>query len=464
MKQAELDRLRASLELLRDDPDRLIEIILKQAHTISEHGTEIEHLKTRIEELEQRPPGPTAPFRIPDRKRAKQPRKPGRKGGHKGRYREAPPITDKFEVPLKCCPDCGGEVNDIEATRQVIEEIPPIQIRVIELTTYTGQCRNCGPVRSTHPLQVSSATGAAGTHIGPNALSVIALLQHRWHLSKRKSCQILEDLFGLRITPGGLVNATHRISSKLSDMYQNLQDYLRSSKVLHSDETSWYVGAPGYMLWVFTNPKATLYKVVKSRSRDQLQQVIGENYEGVLVSDCLSVYDDASPFQHKCYSHHFKAISQAIEKHPKGGAGFLEEIQRLLKTAMILKDVKPDHPPERYDAMCQEVEENADRLLNSAYTDSLEQAVQKRLLKQRDHLFTFLYHDPVDATNNLAERQLRPAVIARKTSCGNRTGKGARTWEILASIAATCAQTGQSMSEIISKNMALEPESTAPAR
>jgi transposase len=63
--------------------------------------------------------------------------------------------------------------------------------------------------------------------------------------------------------------------------------------------------------------------------------------------------------------------------------------------------------------------------------------VRNRLNKQRDHLFTFLDHDGVDATNNLAERQLRPAVIARKISCGNKTQNGARTWQILTSLAAT---------------------------
>ena len=60
-----------------------------------------------------------------------------------------------------------------------------------------------------------------------------------------------------------------------------------------------------------------------------------------------------------------------------------------------------------------------------------------RVYKQRDHLFTFLDHEDVDATNDLAESQLRPAVIARKISCGNKTPKGARTWQILASLAAT---------------------------
>ncbi len=32
---------------------------------------------------------------------------------------------------------------------------------------------------------------------------------------------------------------------------------------------------------------------------------------------------------------------------------------------------------------------------------------------------TFLDHDGIDPTNNLAERQLRPAVIARKIFCGS---------------------------------------------
>ncbi|MDQ3414747.1 MAG: transposase, partial [Verrucomicrobiota bacterium] len=45
-----------------------------------------------------------------------------------------------------------------------------------------------------------------------------------------------------------------------------------------------------------------------------------------------------------------------------------------------------------------------------------------------------------DATNNLAERQLRPAVIRRKLSCGNKTRRGARTFEVLTSLAATCRQ------------------------
>jgi Transposase IS66 family len=88
----------------------------------------------------------------------------------------------------------------------------------------------------------------------------------------------------------------------------------------------------------------------------------------------------------------------------------------------------------------QALERKASQLLELPRSEPNEEAVRHRLNKQRDHLFTFLDHNGVDATNNLAERQLRPAVIARKVSCGNKTQKGARTWQILTSLAATCAQ------------------------
>jgi hypothetical protein len=67
-----------------------------------------------------------------------------------------------------------------------------------------------------------------------------------------------------------------------------------------------------------------------------------------------------------------------------------------------------------------------------------------------------LDHDGVEATNNLAERQLRPAVIARKISCGNKTQKGARTRQILASLA-TCAQRATSFIAELARAAPLQP-------
>lgn len=102
------------------------------------------------------------------------------------------------------------------------------------------------------------------------------------------------------------------------------------------------------------------------------------------------------------------------------------------------------------------LEQKTQELLSTP-RQGLEEKVRRRLHKQRDHLLTFLDHPEVDATNNLAERQLRPAVIARKLSCGNKTARGARTWEVLASLAATCAQRRESFAKLVSQAALLSP-------
>ena len=73
----------------------------------------------------------------------------------------------------------------------------------------------------------------------------------------------------------------------------------------------------------------------------------------------------------------------------------------------------------------------------------------KRLRKHRGSLFTFLYREEVEATNNRAERELRPAVIARKLSAGNRTEAGAETHAVLASILRTCRRQGKAIVQTV---------------
>jgi transposase len=51
----------------------------------------------------------------------------------------------------------------------------------------------------------------------------------------------------------------------------------------------------------------------------------------------------------------------------------------------------------------------------------------QRLLKHLSELFVFVSDPAVPATNNLAERSLRPAVVARKISGGTRSPKGSDT-------------------------------------
>lgn len=460
-------QLKQSLEALRDQPDRLIEIILRQAGVIEEQQKKIQDLEKQIQDLNDRNNGlsarleqlekaaarQAAPFRIADKHRKASPGKPGRKPGHPGAHRAIPDhVDEEIRVPLTQCPDCGQSVKGARAVEQYIEELPVLRPKVIKLITHQAQCAHCQKeIRSTHPLQVSLAEGAAGVQLGPAALGLAAELNKKHGLTMRKTCAVLQQVFGLGLSPGGLSAALERLAQKLGPAYEKLRARLRDGPYVHSDETSWWVGGPGHWLWVFARKDATVYRVAQGRGRNIVLETLGQDYPGILVSDCLSVYDEVNGRQQKCYSHHLKAISKALDQAP---SEYLQNVRALLKAAMALKGAALETP--QFTRCRQALERQAQELLNQP-RGGLEEKVRQRLFKQQDHLFTFLDHSEVDATNNLAERQLRPAVIARKLSCGNKTNRGARTWEILASMAATCGQRAESFAKLVSNAALLNP-------
>lgn len=128
---------------------------------------------------------------------------------------------------------------------------------------------------------------------------------------------------------------------------------------------------------------------------------------------------------------------------------------------MLLDTLRADLPPPEWTQRRQHLDQRADQLFKLPRPNAIDEQVAQRLRKRRRWLFTFLDHPGVEATNNRAERSLRPAVIARKLSCGNKTERGKRTWEILASLAATCSQRQQDFVEYLSPWLGLD-SSTPP--
>lgn len=86
------------------------------------------------------------------------------------------------------------------------------------------------------------------------------------------------------------------------------------------------------------------------------------------------------------------------------------------------------------------IESRLDRLLTWHRSDEANERLAKHLDAHRDQLFTFLKDPEVEATNWPAEQAIRPAVINRKLSGGNRTERGAQAQAILMSVFRTCWQ------------------------
>ena len=167
-----------------------------------------------------------------------------------------------------------------------------------------------------------------------------------------------------------------------------------------------------------------------------------------MVSDGLPTYDVLGVRRQLCLAHLLKRSCALEEEKTRGAVRFPRQVTHLLHSAMALGDRREQMSPHGFAVASGRLESKLDRLLRYHLVDPDNDRLAARFAKHRDHLFTFLYQEDVEPTNNLAERQLRPAVIARKLSAGNRTERGPRTHAVLASLAATCRQRGQRFTEL----------------
>jgi transposase len=422
---------------------QLLERIAALEARVQELSTENRKLRDQLEEAQRAGFRQAAPFRRRESIKVPndQKKKPGRPKGHRGAFRAVPSqVDDVVEVPLVDCPNCGEVVTAVTPLEQYIEEIPVIRPRVTRLVTYRGTCRACGEVRSSHALQTSQATGAAKVQLGPRARALGISLHHQYGLPMRRACRVLRNVLGLSLSPGGLAQVIGRTAARVRPSLDRLIQDLRASAAVFADETSWYVGAPQHWLWVFTTPETTVYHVDTSRGRDVVLDMLGPSFEGILVSDCLASYEGLPYRTHKCIAHHQKAISEARARTDTPDPSHLAEWKLFFIMVSSIWQHRQVMGEEEFTRRRMHLGNWLDRLLATPRTQPGDLAIQRRIGKRRDVVLSCLDDPAAEPTNNRAERALRPAVIARKLSCGNRTWHGKEAWETLTSLAATCEQ------------------------
>jgi len=408
----------------------------------------LERLEAEVEELRRAGKRQAAPFAR--RKLAEIPKKPGRKAGQGKFVRREKPAVEAVKqtkvAPLHDCPKCGGPLSALREHEQYVADIPVVEPIITRYVTHSGYCAECHKrVRSQHLEQTSQATGAAGVMVGPRAKALAADLKHRLGASYGKVSEALNDAFGLQVSRSGWCQADQRLAKTARPVYQELIEAVRRCSVVHADETGWRIGTLSAWLWVFTNQEVSVYAIRDNRSSDVVLDVLGEEFQGILASDCFLAYDEkrlAAWLKQKCVGHLLRELSEMRADKTGRAVHLAQDLTAVLQAALTLKAEKPTLDPTTFSQRAQSLEARLDALVNPQRrlkdTDNLRFA--KRLRKHRPHLLRFLYVDALEATNNQAERMLRPAVITRKTNGCNRTRSGAETHAILSSVLVTCRQ------------------------
>ncbi|HUE99183.1 MAG TPA: IS66 family transposase [Anaerolineales bacterium] len=433
---------------LQEQLSQALEIIRKQQKQIERLEQRVQQQQEELEYLKRIGKRQATPFAR--RHWVERLRRPGRKAG-KGRFthRELPQVVkihETKEAKLHGCPACGSRLKAIRKQEQFVTDIPVVEVKTTHFVTYSGYCTACHKrVRSQHPEQTSLATGAAGVMVGPRAKALAADLKHRLGVSYGKVSEVLNDAFGLQVSRSGWCQADQKLARTARPVYEELLEAIRQCSVVNADETGWRIGTLSAWLWVFTHPEVTVYTIRANRSSDVVLDMLGTHFSGVLTSDGHLAYDDrrlSDWLKQQCLSHLLRDLKEMNETKTGRALHFARQATRLLQEALALKREKPTLTSRTFSQRARSLEVRLDLLIDSQrrLSDRDNARFAKRLRKHRPHLLRFLYVDDLEATNNLAERMLRPAVITRKTNGCNRTKHGAQAHSVLASVLVTCHQ------------------------
>jgi len=376
-----------------------------------------------------KPSSQVPPYEKPPAKKC--PQKRGQKKGHKG-TRRAPLKIDREEThTLERCPDCGGPLGEPRGQRRrVVEDIEESSVVTTAHTIHSHYCPRCK--KRVEPVVTDALPKST---IGNRAVVLSSWLHYGLGQTVSQIVSVFDSLFHFPVSAGGLTQLWQRLGAILEPWYAQLAQEARASAVLNADETGWRVNGKTHWLWCFTNPQLTYYVIDPTRSSKVPVAFLADCFNGTLVSDFFGAYNAIGTERQMCLVHLLRELEKVDKTSPsKEWTRFRSILKRLLKDAIRLSR-RTDRETPDYARKVACIHRRLDKLTGcDTWSKPDCKRLCKRLVKFRDSIFTFLDDPAVPFDNNRAEREIRPAVIARKNSFHNTSEAGADTQAMLMSV------------------------------
>jgi hypothetical protein len=229
-----------------------------------------------------------------------------------------------------------------------------------------------------------------------------------------------------------------------------IKNEILSSKVVHSDETTWPINnskdSDGYM-WIVANNRGSYYRFEPTRSGQVIKETL-KDYSGIVVTDGYSGYYQFRE-EHKknvnenrlglCHAHARRYFYEIKDDYP-----FIEEYLVLYQNLFAIEKQARD-----FEELRELREEKSKPVINKMKNWLMEKYADARpetkfktaieyTMKNWKELTLFLEVAEVPLTNNEAERTIRQAVMGRKNFYGSRSIDGADVAAIIYSVIESC--------------------------
>jgi len=451
---SEYQRRPAREEVLWTELDALQEEVREARKRIAALEEENAALKARLQTVHRRQfkANGATPGSAGDRQAGKKKR--GAPAGHPPWRRPVPrEVNHTIEVPAPgVCPHCGGTRLELldDVTEHVVEDIVlpprPVTTRFVHRQAYCRTCR-----RAVVQCAPGERLGAA---IGPVTSTVTTWLRYGIGMSCRKAQRVLHELFGMPFVPASAVHFGRRASARGAPLYDDLRQKIKAAPVVHADETSWRQDGINHVVWFAGNDDLAVFRIDRHRSTEAAHQVLGAELPGTLVSDAYAVYDTiAAAARQSCLAHLIRRAKELGEQCAARSARYRDKraIGFCTRVGDFFRGICAETRDAAHAARCavtrrrrvRALDRVLGRLCKRRQRDPQVESFRKRLLgSERRSFFTCITDPAVPATNNLAERSLRPLVISRKLTFGTRSAAGSECLSVLSSLLSTAQRQG----------------------
>lgn len=358
-----------------------------------------------------------------------KPKKRGAKPGHSGNSRKShaeDEIDKRHEVccDYENCPDCGNKLENKGFISRSILESPPKKAEKISYRIQKKYCCKC------HKSYQKQPPGVLKKSLYGNQLITNMAEMHYLH---GIPIGRISELTG--VGDGAIVAIFKRLAGVFSKVKDQLIAEYRQSEVKHADETGWRTDGKNGYTWLFATDKLSLFYFGETRSAKTPKSVFGdEKLPGVLVVDRYAGYNKVPCDVQYCYSHLMRDVEDLQKRHP-GNAEietFIAVLIPLLATAIKLR--KQPISDDEFRVRAQKLELEIKEIMNNPAKHLGIKRIQELFRDKEKRLYHWAKNRKIPAENNLAERDIRPTVIARKVSFGSGSEEGAKTRSILTTV------------------------------
>jgi predicted RecB family nuclease len=376
--------------------------------------------------------------------------KKNRRGTRKWRNRKLR-VSQRVRITGRKCPICGG--TDISrwakgkrisgySTRgkkafDLVFSSGGIKRKIIKCTTQVHECLTCGETF------IPQRYERLAKHF--HGLMSWAMYEHVAHqLSSPTVSEMFRDLFGLTIYEQEIFRFKAMMARYYRSCYKRLFGRILSAEVLHIDETEVRLRTGTGYVWVFTTSEEVVYMFRPTREGDFLHDLL-KNFKGVLVTDFYAAYDSLVCPQQKCLIHLMRDMNLDLLNNP-----FDQELQSITEPfgallRQIVGTIDQHGLKRRYLKRHERgVAKYFQSIATQTYRSEAAEALQVRLIKYQDKLFTFIKHDGVPWNNNNAENAIRRFGYYREDTAGRLRESGLKDYLVLLSICHTCHYKGVS--------------------